>query len=165
MKSVTCFALLISTLLLLIACQQTAQPQPPEVSDTDKQPAVSEPGPAYHAATRKELSGIWYIEYIGDRPVIDRSPARIQFTEDGAINGNASCNRFFGSYIYAGEQLQIPENLGATKMMCLPALMEQEQRLFQHLPNATRAGLLNGLLILRDDQGNQVIRASRDESE
>lgn len=108
MKSVTCFALFISTLLLLIACQQTAQPQPPEVSDTDKQPAVSEPGPAYHAATRKELSGIWYIEYIGDRPVIDRSPARIQFTEDGAINGNASCNRFLAPILMPVNNFRFP---------------------------------------------------------
>lgn len=163
MKSMMFFALIISTLLLLIACQQTGQPH--ATPEAGKQPVANQPTSSYRAATRKELSGTWYIEYIGDRPVLDRSPARVQFTEEGAINGNASCNRFFGSYTYSDENLGIPSNLGATKMMCLPALMEQEQRLFKHLPDAVQASLINGLLVLRDAQGNQVIKASRDESQ
>ena len=163
MKSMMFFTLLISAFLLLIACQQTGQPH--ATPEADKQPVANELSPAYRAATKQELSGTWYIEYIGDRPVLDRSPARLQFTEDGAINGNASCNRFFGSYTYSDKKLVIPQSLGATKMMCLPALMEQEQRLFHHLPNAVQASVRNGLLVLRDARGNQVIKASRDESQ
>jgi heat shock protein HslJ len=163
MKSMTFFVLCISALLLLVACQQPGQPH--TTSEANKPPIANEQSSAYRAATKQELSGTWYIEYIGDRPVLDRSPARVQFTEDGAINGNASCNRFFGSYTYSDKKLVIPQSLGATKMMCLPALMEQEQRLFQHLPNAAQASLLNGLLVLRDAEGNQVIKASRDESQ
>lgn len=161
MKFLTCFSLILSA-LFLIACQQAGKPAREVAAESDKTtPATA----ASQGATAAELVGVWYVEYIGDRPVIDRSPARIQFAADGAINGNASCNRFFGSYSYINERLTISENLGATKMMCLPALMDQEQRLFQQLPGAVQANLANGLLILRDAQGNQVIKASRDESQ
>ncbi len=161
MKFFTLSILIISA-LLTTACQQAGKPSRETRTDSTETSAARA---THDAMTAEELAGVWYVEYIGDRPVIDRSPARIQFTEDGAINGNASCNRFFGSYTYVNEQLDIPTNLGATKMMCLPALMEQEQRLLQHLPKAARASLSNGLLILRDADGNQVISAARDESQ
>jgi heat shock protein HslJ len=82
--------------------------------------------------------------------------------EDGAINGNASCNRFFGQYTYSNTVLVIGA-LGSTKMMCLPSLMEQEQRLLEHLLNATQVRLENGLLILQDGSGASLITASREE--
>lgn len=164
MKSYSFYALMLSALILLSACQQTGK-APRESSDTAKQPPSSGASPTYPAATIAEITGTWYIEYIGDRPVVDRSPARMQFTESGEINGNASCNRFFSEYTYVNDRLNIPVDIGATKMMCLPALMEQEQRLLERLPSAVKANLINGLLILRDARGNQVIRASRDESQ
>lgn len=155
--------LALSSFLFLIACQQTDNRAADVPADSkEKFPAViARDAPA----ALKALQGTWYIEYIGDRPVIDHSPARIQFAVDGLLNGNASCNRFFGNYTYVDKQLKIPASLGATKMMCLPALMEQEQRLFEQLPMAHWASVENGLLILRDNQGKQVIKASRDETQ
>lgn len=163
MKFITACTVMLLALFMLIACQQTNKP--PRDTDSHKNVTPATLSPAYQAASKSEVIGTWYVEYIGERPVIDHSPARIQFTHEGAINGNASCNRFFGSYTYKNGQLTIPGNLGATKMACLPALMEQEQRLFEHLPTATHAVVENGLLILRNAQGTQVIRASRDESQ
>ena len=43
------------------------------------------------------LGDPWFVEYISDRPVIDRSPASIRFDADGQVSGNTSCNRFFGA--------------------------------------------------------------------
>lgn len=139
--------LLLSSLLLvsLAACKQLAAPEKIDV-------------------VQSYFPGIWVVEYIGDRPVVDRSPARIHFAEDGVLNGNASCNRFFGKYSY-NEATLVIEPLGTTRMACVPALMEQEARFLAAFPRAASASLEHGILILRDVNGQQIIRAARDESE
>ena len=141
----TILLFLASLLVTLAACKQFSAPGKIEV-------------------IQSWLPGVWVVEYIGDRPVVDRSPARIHFAEDGTLNGNASCNRFFGKYSYTEETLII-EPLGTTKMACVPALMEQETRFLEAFPDAAHATLENEILILRDAAGQQIIRAVRDESE
>ncbi len=106
--------------LILLACQPLASRQSESV---DALP---------------DFLGIWVLETLGGEPVLDTVTARIQFADDGAINGNASCNRFFGKYSYTGGQLEI-HPLGTTRMMCLPSLMEQETRLLELLPQTARA--------------------------
>jgi len=107
------------------------------------------------------ILGEWRIEYIGERPVIDSSPATITFDEDGRFGGNASCNRYFGSYKLEGAKLEIGEAIGSTRMMCaVEALMEQEKRLFQFLPMAATVSLENGLLVITDIAGKQLLRAA-----
>lgn len=138
--------LLVLSAIILVACS-------PMVTSQDK---------VKHPVADSALIGVWVVEFIGERPVVDRSPARIQFSGDGAIAGNASCNRFFGKYTYTKQALAI-DPLGSTRMMCLPALMEQEQRLLEQLPTATTASIENGLLILRDSADQRVIQASREE--
>jgi len=139
------FFLLLTPLLLvtLAACKQLSTPEKIDV-------------------IQSHLLGVWVVEYIGDRPVVDRSPARVQFAEDGSLNGNTSCNRFFGKYQY-DEQTLIIEPLGSTRMACVPALMEQEQRFLDTFPKATRVTIENELLILRDNTGNQILKAYREE--
>lgn len=135
-------------LLLLLGCQpDTTRSSPPPSS-------VS-----IAAITPEQLQGIWRLVSIGDQPVAENSPARLQFTDDGAINGNASCNRFFGTYTYNGQQLTIHNPLGATKMLCLPALMEQETQLLNTLSGAVNVGLEQGHLVLRDPLGNAILEA------
>jgi len=74
--------------------------------------------------------GEWRIVHIGERPVIENSAATISFEQDGRFGGNASCNRYFGSYTLEGSGLKIGEHMGATRMMCAEqALMEQEDRI------------------------------------
>lgn len=136
-------------LAMLLACQYNA---PSTKSAVDS--ASSE------AANIRALAGTWHIESIGERPVIDHSPARIQFLPDGRVNGNASCNRFSGTYSFDDANLVISRSLIATKMMCLPALMEQEQRLFDVLPNAVSVTIENGIVTLRDEKNVQVLKAA-----
>jgi heat shock protein HslJ len=138
----------ILCLVLLVGCQPDT---------TRSSPAPSSVTIA--AMPPEQLPGIWRVVTIGGEPVAENSPARVQFTADGQINGNASCNRFFGTYTYTGLVLSIPNPLGATKLMCLPALMEQESRLLGSLGDATSAGLEDGHLILRDLLGNVILEA------
>lgn len=112
------------------------------------------------ASAAQRLLGEWLIETIAERPVIDRSPARIAFGDDGRVAGNASCNRFFGPYTAAGAELTIG-SIATTRMMCPPALMEQEQRFLAVLPQVAGYRFVQGLLELTDGDGKILLRASR----
>jgi len=109
----------------------------------------------------RELMGEWRIEYIAGRPVIDYSPATITFTEDLKLAGNASCNRYFGSYTLNNDKLKIGSPMGSTMMMCAEALMDQEGRMMKALEAVETMRLENGLLILIDSSQEEIIRASR----
>jgi heat shock protein HslJ len=109
-----------------------------------------------------DISGAWHIEVIGELQVSDNNPASIQFSEDGKLGGNARCTRYFGQYVLHGNQLKIDERMGATKMMCgEQVLMEQEDKLLSILPGAATVSIENDLLIIRDQDGQLVIQATR----
>ncbi len=113
----------------------------------------------------QDLIGEWQIESIAGRPVIDYSPARISFSEDNKLAGNASCNRFFGSYILKGNKLKIGSPMGVTMMMCAEALMDQEGRMIKALEAVDLMRFENGLLVLEDIHQQEMIRASRIEKQ
>lgn len=109
-----------------------------------------------------ELTGQWTAETIAGRPVIDRSPAYIEFTQDERVAGNASCNRFTGSFERSGPDLSFGQ-MATTRMMCPPALMDQEGRFLAALEKVVRAEFRKGLLVLLDSDGNPLFTASRRE--
>jgi heat shock protein HslJ len=76
------------------------------------------------------------------------------FSPDGKISGNASCNRYFGSFNLTGEGLSFSET-GASMMACDQPLMDQEGKLLKTLSTVHRfeispAGEL--VLLGADDQ-------------
>lgn len=77
------------------------------------------------------------VEWIGERPLIDRSHLTVTLGADGRAHGHAGCNRWFASYQTQGEELHFSQ-AGATRMMCAPALMEQEARFLQALGQVKR---------------------------
>jgi heat shock protein HslJ len=77
------------------------------------------------------------VEWIGERPLIDRSHLTITLGEDGRAYGNAGCNHWFAGYHRDGEQLTF-DQAGATRKLCAPALMEQEQRFLEALGQVQR---------------------------
>jgi heat shock protein HslJ len=107
-----------------------------------------------------DIRGVWHIEAIGRLAVIKDSPADITFLPDGSFAGNASCNRFFGSYEHTGDTLRLDERIGSTMMMCAEPLMDQEQRLLKLLPTTHSVSVEHGTLVLSDKDGNQVIQAA-----
>lgn len=114
-------------------------------------------------ADKSELIGSWTVEFIDERPVIDRSPAFIQFAEENKVSGNSSCNRFTGSYVFSETQLSFGQ-AASTRMACPQALMEQEQRFLDGLSRVAQAKLENGMLELTDADGVLVFKASRREN-
>jgi|SRR5690606_4113552 heat shock protein HslJ len=102
-----------------------------------------------------ELLGTWRLLTIGDEAVLESSAARIQFSAEGEVTGNASCNRFFGKYRVEQGRLTIGP-LGSTRMMCLPALMAQEDKLLELLPEVSRYSREADSLKLYDAAGVEL---------
>ncbi|WP_020209673.1 META domain-containing protein [Gilvimarinus chinensis] len=106
------------------------------------------------------MQSSWRIESIQSGGVIDYSPAQLTFAAEGKFSGNGTCNRIFGEYSVSGERLVIADKIGATRRMCPPALMNQEQRLLQVLPGEHSVELKDGILTLLNSEGDEVIRAA-----
>jgi heat shock protein HslJ len=94
-------------------------------------------GCASSPAPSLPLDTTYQVEWIGERPLVDRSHLTVTLGADGRAHGHAGCNRWFSSYQANGNQLSFSQ-AGATRMMCAPALMEQEQRFLQALGQVKR---------------------------
>lgn len=88
-------------------------------------------------APQLETEHSYRVEWIGERPLIDRSHLTITFAADGRAHGNAGCNHWFAGYTMDGEHLRF-EAPGSTRKLCAPALMEQEQRFLAALGQVQR---------------------------
>ena len=84
-----------------------------------------------------ESDKAYRVEWIGERPLIDRSHLTITLGADGRAYGSAGCNHWFAGYQRDGDTLRF-EQAGSTRKMCPPALMEQEQRFLQALGQVQR---------------------------
>ena len=68
---------------------------------------------------------------------MDRVPVMLEFSADGAVTGNASCNQFRGSVtVLTGSVTLNP--LATTRKMCAAAAMHQKARYFEALRAADR---------------------------
>jgi heat shock protein HslJ len=102
------------------------------------------------------LHGAWLITEINGKPIIAGSSPGLKFETDGKVNGNGSCNRFFGGYQLSGEGLTVG-SVGASMMMCDEALMDQEGQIFKVLKELTGFGISgDGKLILRTNDGRTM---------
>jgi len=101
----------------------------------------------------------WIAEDIGGRGVIDMLQSTLEFQEPGRVGGNAGCNRYFGSVTLTGNEVTFGQ-MGSTRKMCAPAIMDQEQKFLAALGAARTWEIQNGLLFLRDDAQDAVLRFS-----
>ena len=84
-----------------------------------------------------ETEHSYRVEWIGERPLIDRSYLSITLADDGRAYGNAGCNHWFAGYTLKGQALNF-DPAGSTRKLCAPALMEQEQRFLAALEEVQR---------------------------
>ncbi|MFO1060976.1 MAG: META domain-containing protein [Dongiaceae bacterium] len=102
------------------------------------------------------LRGDWAVEAIAGKPVDATTHPSLSFGVDGQLSGDASCNRFFGTYALTGEGLSTAPG-GSSMMMCPEPAMEQEQQLLALLGKiASFAIEPDGALILRAPDGRSV---------
>jgi heat shock protein HslJ len=88
-------------------------------------------------APQLQTEHTYQVEWIGERPLIDRSHLTITLDNDGRAYGNAGCNHWFAHYTLAGNTLSFSA-AGTTRKACAPALMAQEARFLDSLSKIER---------------------------
>ncbi len=105
------------------------------------------------------------VEWRLDSAAPAQTPVTLRFMEDGRFAGSGGCNRFFGQYEVAGQALTL-SNVGATRMACLPEVMDAEQQFFNDLDRVRSHAIEGGALVLRAAAGDPLLRLTRtDETE
>jgi heat shock protein HslJ len=106
------------------------------------------------------VGSLWLAEDIGGGGVIDNLQTKLQFVATDRVAGHAGCNSFNGAATLSGAALSFGP-FATTRMMCAPAVMDQEGKFIRALESARTARLENDLLILMDESGTPVLRFSR----
>lgn len=73
----------------------------------------------------------------------------LSFEADGALNGNAGVNSFFGTWQRSGETGIVFANLGSTRRAGAPELMQQEARFLASLATIDSWRVVGEMLQLR----------------
>ena len=102
----------------------------------------------------------WYVEYIHERPVIDRSPAYFLFGENGRLSGNASCNQFTGKYEASRGRVTLSDFV-TTRRFCIGSLEEQERRFLGAVSDVVEWKIEQGLLLMLDARGRTVFQSAK----
>lgn len=102
----------------------------------------------------------WYVEYIYERPVIDRSPAYFLFGKNGKVSGNASCNQFMGKYEASRGRVTLSDFV-TTRRSCIGSLEEQERRFLGAVSDVVEWKIEQGLLLMLDAQGRTVFQSAK----
>lgn len=84
--------------------------------------------------------------------------ATIQFSEEGRVNGQAPCNRYFATQSVPYPWFAL-EGIGATRMAC-PDL-DLESAFFEALEGMTLAEVAGDTLILSNSAGRQMVFEAR----
>lgn len=79
----------------------------------------------------------YQVEWIAERPLIDRSMLTFSLQDKQRASGLAGCNPWSADYQLNGKQLRL-SNITTTRKRCAPALMEQEQRFLAYLTQIQR---------------------------
>ncbi len=140
----------------LVAC--TSQPSTPKDAAIETQ--LASPSAQKETANiPEEILGKWRVEYINSYPVIDYSPAYIEFSKEGLVSGNATCNNFTGQFTTTSHNITFSP-FASTSKMCGHAIMHQEDKMNRALAQVTSYEYLEdfGFLMLKDDQGNKIFR-------
>ena len=125
----------VATLVVLAGCTGSAENTMAETTSADL------------------IGSTWLVEDIGGRGVIDNAQTTIAFDAEGGVAGSGGCNRYFGPVIIEGSAISFGD-LGATRMACVPALMDQEQKFLDAIA-ATRS-------YRPDDSGKKLVFLGED---
>ncbi|HTO31215.1 MAG TPA: META domain-containing protein [Pararhizobium sp.] len=78
------------------------------------------------------LVGRWLVEDIGGGGVIDFLQTTLEINDDGTYAGFAGCNSYTGTFGLSGDEISFSPP-GATRKICVPAVMDQEGKFFEVL--------------------------------
>ena len=84
--------------------------------------------------------------------VLASTDVTVDFTADGTVSGSAGCNRYSGSYTWAGDQLSFSP-LASTKMACADDVMAQEGAFLASMQEVATFAIEGTQLTLSDGSG------------
>lgn len=106
------------------------------------------------------LSATWVVEDINGTGAIDNLQTTLEIRTDGSYGGNGGCNTYRGNLKFGKEGEVTFAPAAATRKMCAPAVMDQEQKFFDALGTVKSWKLENGELHLADKDGGHALRLS-----
>lgn len=108
--------------------------------------------------TSDALAGVnWRPTHIGEMPLPDENPLFLHFEPDGALRGNAGCNRFSGEYVVADNRITVSP-LISTRMACAGSAGTFESSFLEALQSMQSAVRSDDQLAIRDASGTVVSR-------
>jgi heat shock protein HslJ len=140
-------------LSLLTAAEVSAQTQLPNPETMPTHPIASLEDNLWYLSSYTNDAGDTIAAQTFDQD------ASIRF-DDGQISGNATCNRFFGSYSLNGDALTIQPG-GSTLMACPEEFTAQEQALLSALERVEGYAIADHTLQLQDAEGNVLLTFDR----
>lgn len=131
--------LLISALVLIVACSQTERlrMRVDELSSTD-----------------------WALMEIDGSAVIDRVQSTIRFEENDRIVGWGGCNRYFAAVRSGFNYFEVGP-IGSTRRICPPVVMEQEERFFAALQKASSIRMEGDDLVIDSEATEKPLKFGR----
>jgi heat shock protein HslJ len=152
-------ALVFGASFMTLLCGCGAPPQGKMSGATEPSdaaaPSAEEPAPRAEA-----LVGAWLLEDLAGRGVVDGVQTTIAFEADGRVSGSGGCNRFTGSYSFAGGRLEFGP-LASTKMMCPEPIITQEDEFLRALEAIERVEPRGATLTLHIAGADAPLRLSR----
>ncbi|CAN7321416.1 META domain-containing protein [Pararhizobium sp. LjRoot238] len=104
-----------------------------------------------------ELVGTWLAEDIDGGSVIDDLQTTLEINDDGTYSGFAGCNNYTGTFNLKGNDI-IFGPAGATRKMCVPAVMDQEMKFFDALKSGLSWRIEDTKLVLAKPDSNTAMR-------
>lgn len=123
--------------------------------------AVAEPDTAtVNAPAASALAGVWVVEDILGRGIIDDTRVTLDFNEQ-RVAGRATCNSYRGDWALEHGKLSIVD-VAVKKMACPEALMDQERRFLDALASADGMRFDDTSALFLTRGGDDLIRARRE---
>ncbi len=142
--------------------------EPVQINAEQMSGSMSERSPN-SVTTLAQLTGTeWLLEDLGGAGVIDNLQTTLRFDEANRISGRGGCNQYRGAAQLTGEASESPFTVGAvasTRMMCSPAVMNQETRYFQALEKAQQIKLEGPYLLIYGEDGTAPLRFTQLEAQ
>lgn len=107
---------------------------------------------------------MWKVERLDGSSLVSEDEITLLFEKSGQFYGVGGCNRYFGSWKADATTLSFG-NMGSTKMMCRPDVVEQEDKFFLLLSQVTSPRIdENGRLVLStEDSENAVVLSNQEQ--
>lgn len=113
------------------------------------------------AARPASPQGRWLVEDIRNRGVIDNLQTTLEIDAKGQVSGRGGCNGYGGSATIRRDRITFSP-MASTRMACVPAVMDQENRFHKALARVVRWRIApTGQLLLLDRSGRAVLRLAK----